>query len=173
MDNTTEMLIKNIEAKDRRFRVAQVIFLAVIITSILALLFLGYQQQLANQKLIASQEIALNKLTNGAKQRTEQINDLEQHIDCIVLLFQSKNRANLVISDVESCKIDTVTGNVVYSAKPVAPPQASRTTTPTATPISVPSPAPSPKPTTTQQPAVTKSKNILGICLPLILTCSN
>lgn len=102
---TTQALIQDIERKDRRFRVAQAVFF-VLIAGLLTVLLVGnYRQGDQNQKVIAGQTKTLKTLTASAKQRTEQIGDLQKHIDCIVALFQEPNRASLIITDIENCSL--------------------------------------------------------------------
>lgn len=106
------VLISDIEAKDRKYKVATGIFGAMLFLGLIVLLLIGIHTlqgvdtQLVQQKsLLNSQRQVLGRIQSSAEQRTKQINQLQQHIDCITELFQQPNRAYLSISDLASCKL--------------------------------------------------------------------
>ena len=89
----------------------------IIITAVcfVAMLFLqavtiGKQsEQLRHQNdAIKQSNELLDRMTKNSEERSKQINELQQHIDCVVLLFQRTNRSNLVIKDLESCNLKRV-----------------------------------------------------------------
>lgn len=169
----TDDIFREIEVKDRRYRI--VIGFAAFLTALILIiiLILQYQQTVSNQKVIAAQDKTLSTLVATAKVRSNQINQLQQHIDCVVELFQTKNRTNYVISDVENCKIDNVTTGETKSSGTAAVTQSSAAPEVTTAP-------PSLKPTTTgAAPVATQSATsvnktpavpacivgLLGICV--------
>lgn len=82
-------------------------FLDVVKLVLLFTLFLVFVN--FNAKL--SQEVKVTKaistqLASNAKQRTSQINKLQNHIDCIVSLFGQPNRSSLVIKNIEDCNLE-------------------------------------------------------------------
>lgn len=114
----------------------------VISIAVGVILILVINQQKSNdlqlQKLTVitqQQKATLDSLASNSKQRTAQINELQNHIDCIVELFQQPNRSDLVLDDLQTCHL-TATGAAV-SATPVSPastsspPKVSQATTPT------------------------------------------
>ena len=115
---TTRELIDRVNNQNNRFRVASVVFGAVTILGLIVLLLVclgtlsGVNRQLSQQKkLLDSQQQILSRISASSQQRTRQINDLQNHINCIVELFQQPNRQNLTITDLQGCQIDA-NGNV-------------------------------------------------------------
>lgn len=159
LQSKTQALIKDIEAKDRRFRLALGVFAAILFIGVVTLLALGYQLSAANSKLITTanqtltnQSKVLNQLQSVSKARTDQISELQQHIDCIVALFGSPDRSKLVISDIEQCKLSNATN---LSASTSALPQAA--TKPSAAIVRKTTASPKPSPSSSSPPKVTKS----------------
>lgn len=62
-------------------------------------------QTKASNRIIQNQQKTLSALARNSKIRTQQIHELQTHIDCIVELFTQPNRANLTITDINDCKI--------------------------------------------------------------------
>lgn len=145
---TTQELIAQLEAKDRHFRAASVLFGVLLIAAVVTLLFIGLntlqgvRSQLSEQrKLLDSQQQILAKIQDSSKQRTAQINDLQNHIDCIVELFRQPNHTNLTITDVQSCQLTAASsGGASGSTKSGlnATPQHNAGSTPKATPKAQP-----------------------------------
>jgi cell division protein FtsB len=106
MNEVSHALLRDIEVKDRRFRFVQTLFFFLVAAMLGVLLLASYKQQANTQRVIEGQTKTLNTLTHVAKQRTDQINDLQKHIDCVVALFQQPNRASLRISDLENCSLE-------------------------------------------------------------------
>lgn len=81
-------------------------FLDVVKLVLLFTLFLVFVN--FNAKL--SQEVRITKdlstqIASSSTQRTAQLHELQNHIDCIVSLFTQPNRSNLVIQDIKSCTL--------------------------------------------------------------------
>lgn len=116
---TTLELVARIEAKNYRFKVAGFVFAGCLMAGLAVLLVLGLSTlngvntQLTQQKtLLNSQKLVLDKISGASKQRTAQINDLQNHIDCIVELFRQPNRQSLTIKDINGCQFDS-NGNII------------------------------------------------------------
>jgi type II secretory pathway pseudopilin PulG len=112
---TTRQLIDRVNSQNHRFRLATVVFGAATLLGLLFLVIIclstltGVNNQLSQQKkLLDSQQQILSRISASSQQRTKQINDLQNHIDCIVNLFQHPNRADLTIGDLQDC---TLTSN--------------------------------------------------------------
>jgi type II secretory pathway pseudopilin PulG len=159
-------LLKDVARKDLLYKIAVAVLVTFIVVGLTALLVLEYSVQLSDQRVLTQQERVLATISNNSKARSAQIQDLQNHIDCIVLLFQQPGRSELYISDLRNCKInDSDTGNPVVTT-PIQSPVASSSgspvskstqtsSTPQTTPTrATPSPTPSPPPTATGQPSV-------------------
>lgn len=180
---TTLELIATVEAKNHRFKIAGSVFAGCIAIGLVILLILGLSTldgvntQLAQQKqLLRSQQQVLDKINFNGKQRTAQINDLQNHIDCIVELFRQPNRQSLTIKDLNSCEFDS-NGNIITpSGGSNVPQKTTNTTSPSnnngnsagSAPVSQPAKTPS-------QPKVVPStlNNLFCAIRPTNLTCSN
>jgi len=110
--NDTHELLRRIEVKDRKFRVAQAIFSAAMITALIILLAATYRLQNENNNLLKAQSATLaqakattDQLKANDKHNAQSLQDLQNHIDCIVNLFTQPNRASLVITDITSCQL--------------------------------------------------------------------
>jgi hypothetical protein len=156
----TQDIIKDIEVKDRRFRIALTLLSLLLFLGVLLLLVLSYQQSVNNQKLIATanqtltnQSKVLSQLQAVSRARTDQITELQQHIDCIVALFGAPNRSSLVISDIEQCKLSNSNSTSTIASSSLSSPSSSQPSAshPSVTPAPIAkspqvSPIPSPQP---------------------------
>ena len=170
--------IDEINRKDARFRFVVVLVTVFAILALATLLILAYQESLNNQKLINAQNKTLTTLVSTAKQRSTQIDDLQKHIDCIVELFKVQNRANLVISDIENCKIDqatTTTPNISSTVPNSTPskPLALSTVSPTPQPTKpLTQPLTLPGKSGSHRPLVDSlSQTLHKICIPFTNFC--
>lgn len=153
---TTQELIAQLEAKDRHFRAASVLFGMLLIAAVVTLLFVGLstlrgvRSQLTEQKsLLDSQQQILARIQESNTQRTAQINDLQNHIDCIVELFRQPNHNNLTITDLQSCQL-TSTGATTPAAKSSSPTAAKSSSAPPQTASAKPKSTPDPNNSSTQ-----------------------
>jgi hypothetical protein len=97
-------LIRVLGKKDNRFRVAQALFFAILVIGLVVLIIFSLRQQSQNTKLLQEQALS-------SEQSSQQIKDLQNHIDCVVSLFTEPNRTNLVITDITKCQVtDTSNG---------------------------------------------------------------
>lgn len=71
---------------------------------------LQHQQDTENTILSQIKGVT-DQLNTNAKDRTDQINQLNRHLDCIVLFFTDPNRSQKTISDIDTCTLkNTNTG---------------------------------------------------------------
>lgn len=105
--STTRQLIDRVNSQNRRFRVASVVFGAVTVLGLLLLVLIclstlsGVNRQLEQQKkLLDSQAKILSSVQASGDQRTEQLRNLQSHIDCIITFFGLPNRSSLSIQNV-------------------------------------------------------------------------
>lgn len=179
---TTDDLIAQIENKDRRFRLAQTVFM---IATLLALIIVigaqqrtldGVKDQLAQAKVTAAEQ---------SKQSDDQRDKIIRRLDCIVVFFTQPDRAAVTIADIDKCALNR-DGNVdQFFQQPEATPadqppnlapsagSANPGTTPPAT---VNPQGPGLSPIIPQQPAptpVTPPVEVLGIpvCVPFTGLC--
>jgi hypothetical protein len=169
---TTRDLISEIERKDRRFKFASVVFGAICTAGMAVLLIVGVytlagvNQQLGSQKvLLESQNKILSTISASSKQRTRQINDLQDHINCIVSLFQQPNRSQLTITDLENCQLTNpnAASRTAAPSAPVAPQTGNSSNTNSQLPSTNTSPPATNEPT----PQPTENETLLN-SLPVV-----
>lgn len=112
-------LVARIDNLNRRFKIASVIFGAVLLVGLVAILVIGLQTlqgvdtQLSSQKkLLNSQQQVLANIKAGSDQNATNVKDLQNHIDCIVELLRQPNRSSLTIKDLNGCQFDS-NGNII------------------------------------------------------------
>lgn len=88
----------------------------LILMFILFLLFVNFNVKLS-QEINATKALS-NQLASSAKQRTDQINNLSHHIDCIIDLFGVQNRTSYYITNPKTCHISVVPAAAQPSTKP-------------------------------------------------------
>jgi hypothetical protein len=170
---TTKELEDTIRDQDRKFRVFNAIFSGVVIIGLLVLVLIGWnntagikqqliksnQQLAAQKKTLDSQKQILSSIKSSSDERTKQINQINQHLDCIVEFFGQSNRTNKSISDIRKCELRNDISGVV---SPLPSPQTKGSTKTT------------PKPTTKKPTTTPPPKNTQTICdsitLPLLGT---
>lgn len=80
--------------------------LKLLLIFVLFLLFVNFNIKLS-QEIQATKGLS-TQLASSAKQRTNQINDLSHHIDCIIDLFGTQNRTDYYITNPQTCHISQV-----------------------------------------------------------------
>ena len=97
----------------------------VVIAIVLGLILLMVASSNAKlQKQVDAQQATLNGIADitdqiaaAAAQRTEQINGIDRHLDCIVLFFTTEDRANRKITDIDTCQtVNTETGSILQQS---------------------------------------------------------
>lgn len=100
---STQQLIQQIEKKDRRFRTAQSIFMALLMITLIFLVSLVFRtldsvkQQLEGQKNIVAQ---------FKEEEEAQLQKITRRLDCMVVFFSTPDRQNLTIEDIERCSLN-------------------------------------------------------------------
>lgn len=137
---STDDLISQIEHKDRRFRLAQTIFM---ISTLLALVIVisaqqrtldGVKDQLAQAKSTAETQ---------AKQSDEQRDKIIRRLDCMVVFFTQADRTNLTIENIEKCSLNRDENIDQFFKQPESSPAENP---PNLTPGSSPTPGPTAQP---------------------------
>lgn len=111
--SSTRELIATIEQKDRRFRTAQAVFMAFLLLSLLAVVFVqlrtlaGVQEQLKQQGVLLE---AQRENTEDLKSTTAKVS---RQIDCIAEFFTQRDRSTATIKDLEQCVIVRPDGTIV------------------------------------------------------------
>lgn len=124
----THQLLRQIERKDALFRRTLATFLGSILIALCLLLLFIYHIQSINHQLLQNQDRLLAQNTTLTEQLKHDVSglnnntnmrliDLQNHIDCIVSLFQQPNRTNLVISDIQNCNLSSTPGGSASSTK--------------------------------------------------------
>lgn len=181
-----EDLIRTIERKDRRFRVAQALFLAIIALAVAGVLLAQFHTISEFRHSSEQQSDTILQLQREAKESDKRAAD---HLACIARFFANPDRQDTVITDIDKCFIEQRAGETDNTSAdngspPILQPQPSNNTPPAASnepPVaSQPSPSPSPQPGPPQQPPNQPDPpterpplEIIGIpvCVPIIDLC--
>ena len=121
--SSTRELIATIEQKDRQFRIAQSIFMAILLLSLLAVVGVqlrtlsGVQEQLRQQGVLLEEQ---RKNTEDIKNTTANVS---RQLDCIAQFFAQRDRQDAVITDLEQCVIVNEDGSIIELV-PLRPPAA-------------------------------------------------
>lgn len=171
MHATTQKLIADIEAKDRRFRTAQAIFMVLIMLAISALLMFQYiQLSDAND----TQDAQTKSVLAIEKHNDEQLQKQTRYIQCIAQFFARNDRATLVLKDLDQCNIQS--DGITVPGVDLTPTQAISTTNPqlsTGNPAGAGSIQPPVVVTPLPTPPSSEPVQILGIsvCIPFTHLC--
>lgn len=97
-----------------------IIALCVMGVFVLQALTIGQlQDTVAKQnKLIATTSDVSQQILKASKQRTDQINDVNRHLDCIVQFFAQPDRGNKAIDNIETCRIDDLAPSTSSAPSP-------------------------------------------------------
>lgn len=100
---STDDLIAQIERKDRRFRIAQALFMASTLIALIVVIsaqqrtLSAIKDQLFQAKMTAQQ---------ASKQSDDQRDKIIRRLDCIVVFFGQDNRTDLTIDDIDRCSLN-------------------------------------------------------------------
>lgn len=148
--------------KDRRFQIAQGVFMVTVSIAIAGVLLLLYNNteqaraQLVLQQTLLEQQ---KKTTDDLKKNTaDQLSRQTRYIECIAKFFANPDRTKLVIADLDACLLQQVgivpSESVSDSPPNNSPPLASSSpTSPPTAAITQPSSSPSPAPSSSPSPA--------------------
>lgn len=185
-ETTTHDLIRTIESKDRRFRVALAAFMIVVALSLICILYAQFR--LINE--FRTQAHAQGELILDLQRDSRDANTrAAQQLSCIADFFANTDRVNRIITDLDDCRIepipqkqssnDQTAGQTVFFPPRAQNPQPLTVqNSPAANPIQPaeppPSgPSPSSPPPAAPAPDPPKPIEILGIpvCVPLTGVC--
>lgn len=172
---STDELIAQIENKDRRFRLAQTVFM--VSTLIALVVVISAQQRTLNS---VKEQLVQAKVTAAAqaKQSDDQRDKIIRRLDCIVVFFTLPNRQAVTIDDIDKCSLNRDASIQQFFAQPEnntadQPPNLTPSTG-QATPSTSP-PATTAAPIIPQQvvPTPVPPKEVLGVplCLPFTSRC--
>lgn len=101
--SSTQQLISAIETKDKRFRLAQAAFM--VGTFIILIIIISTQQRTleAVQTQLEQQKINSEAAT---KREAATAARIERRLDCMVVFFSQKDRAQLSIDNIDKCTIN-------------------------------------------------------------------
>lgn len=136
-NKSSQELVAELERRTKLLGIGKVALLVVVIIGLAWLIASNYKLQTENSnlqtqnaQLLSQQKKTLDSLSKNAAASTKQINELQNHIDCIVDLFAQPNRANLTISDISTCKLTTTASATVPVSSTSSPPKTSQATAP-------------------------------------------
>lgn len=118
---STQELIQRVEIQNRKFKIAQTVFMTLLLVSLCAVITLQFQtlnnveKQLAEQTIITEQN---DKTTN------EQTDKIIRRLDCMVAFFSQTDRVNLTIADIEKCSLNRDGSIQQFSLNPESTPSA-------------------------------------------------
>lgn len=93
---TTEQLLAQIEAKDRKFRLAQALFM--VSTLVALIVVVAFQLQTLNGIKQGQEEYVKNSKDSQQK--------IERRLDCMTVFFSQKDRTNLTIQNIDQCTLE-------------------------------------------------------------------
>ena len=97
---STQELISRIETKDRRFRFAQSVFLTLLLTLLIGVIYVQFSTLNAvREQLVISKATALET----SRQSDEQRDLILRRLECVVAFLNVKDRTGLTLSDIENC----------------------------------------------------------------------
>lgn len=96
-------LIKDIERRDVRFRRSQTIFVVTLIIGLLVLLILMFQALAGISRQLTATEESRQSAT---AERENQLQVIEDRLNCIVRVFREEDRSDITIEDVDNCTIE-------------------------------------------------------------------
>lgn len=67
-----------------------------------------------NQQVLQQLKGVAEQISNATTSRTDQINGIDRHLDCIVTFFSQADRSQKAIADIETCRVKDTTAD--YSA---------------------------------------------------------
>ena len=71
----------------------------------------------ATERVLSSVEKVTAQINSDGIQRTEQINELSRHLDCIVQFFSQPDRSSKAIANINSCELESITSGVSTSTQ--------------------------------------------------------
>lgn len=99
----THQLIADIEQKDRRFRLAQSIFMTVVMLTLIGVVIAQLQTLSAVQTQLDNEAIATQE---ARTQRDNQLRAIERRLNCMVVFFSVPEREGLSIKNIETCALN-------------------------------------------------------------------
>lgn len=171
MTPTSKELIKQIEKRNHRLKVAWAVFLALAIILLAGSLYLGYQANKANQAILKNQSKVLESLQAQSKKRDTNLNKLltdnaqQTVILCTVIINTSADLNSEEVAQVEEICKQRIAQSNQPSATPAPATSQASPSSPTATPGQGGTPQPSSTPPKSEPP---KSQGIIPDRIPLI-----
>ena len=100
---STQQLISQIEKKDRRFRTAQSIFMALLMVTLICLVTLVFKTLNSVEEQLVGQKGIINEIK---REEADQLAKITRRLDCMVVFFSTPERQNLTIENVENCALN-------------------------------------------------------------------
>ena len=171
---STQELINRIESKDRKFRLAQSVFMILLLATLTGVIFVQFRTLNA-----VKEQLIVQKATS--EERSSQNRELQDKIirrlDCMVQFFSQPDRSNLTIENINQCSLNRNEDVQQFFQQPESTPsQKPNTVNPTAQPEETTMPEPSEPPAISNNPVPIEPrppKRILGIplCVPFTESC--
>lgn len=176
LHKSTQDLIGQIERKDRRFRVAQAVFM---ISTLIALIIVISAQQRTLTGIKDQLVQAKAAQAAASKQSDDQRDKIIRRLDCIVVFFTMPNRATVTIDDIDKCSLNRDQTVQQFFAQPEnTPAEKPPNLAPSSSAPSGTTAQPNqPQPTTPTPPVIPSPPDplkLLGVpvCIPLTNICA-
>ncbi len=104
---TTRELIEEIEKKNKRFRFAEMLFIVMTFLGLITVIVI-------QQRTLDTSRATLVAVQAQLKQQDQSVNQINRHIDCVLVFFSQRDRANLSIEDVNKCTLSNGTSATQY-----------------------------------------------------------
>lgn len=152
--SSTRQLIAKVESKDRKFRMAQAVFMAIIFVILAGVIVVQLRTLNGVQEQLKQQEILLNEQKKNTDEIKNTTANVSKQIDCIAQFFAMRNRTEVTIEDLENCRIVRPDGTIVDL--PLAPRNTAGPNTPAQSNPQPTSPGSGQTPSNPQQPGPTE-----------------
>lgn len=87
------------------------------------------QQNEQDKKVLLELKAVTEQISKAAATRTEQINGIDRHLDCIVAFFAQPDRSQKAIANIETCQLQDIdtgeTQSATLNSTPVRPQESS------------------------------------------------
>lgn len=111
MDQTSLELLQTIQHRDRRFRLAQTVFMSIVALILCGVLIALYaqNQSLSNQANDRARNVQklLDAQDKTIAAQKEEIETTNRYIQCIAQFFATTDRTSRIITDLDSCNIQS------------------------------------------------------------------
>lgn len=100
---STQELIHKIESKDRKFRLAQSVFMVLLLATLTGVIFVQFRTLDAVREQLISQKATSEERSTQNKELQDKI---IRRLDCMVVFFSQPDRSGLTIENINECSLN-------------------------------------------------------------------